>query len=344
MRKCLYLLVIMMAFAACSDGSKSDVDDFESVDTHESDESVDETIDETVDLEQDDEQVDEVVDEISDETIDEMPDEDNVEEAPEGMVSIPAGSFWMGSPESELGRDFDETLHYVELTKGFYMDSTEVTQKNFTDLMGYNPSNFSNCGDNCPVEQVSWHEAIAYANERSKAESLEECFDCTGTAPDFECTIKTNFTKPQDCKGYRLPTESEWEYAARAGSDTAFYNGDITETDCEMDANLDAIGWYCGNSGNTTNPVGGKLSNSFGLFNMSGNVWEWNWDWYGSTYPTGTEASPDVDPTGPENGSLRVTRGGSWLDYAQYCRSADRDGSPPSIRVSNLGFRLTRTK
>lgn len=259
------------------------------------------------------------------------------------MVFIPAGSFWMGSPDTEPGRGSDETLHYVNITNDFYMDSTEVTQKSFNDLMGYNPSYFPSCGDDCPVEQVSWHEALAYANERSKVDSLEECFDCTGTAPDFECTLKTKFAKPQDCKGYRLPTESEWEYAARAGSDTAFYNGDITETGCEMDANLDAIGWYCGNKEDTTHPVGGKIANSFGLFDMSGNVWEWTMDWYGD-YPTGTEVSPDVDPTGLESGSGRVERGGSWSYHADGCRSAYRSFYTPSYRIIGLGFRLTRTQ
>ena len=196
MKKILYLYIIVIVFAACSDGSKSDADTFdvlpdnvetadESVDTLESDDSLDETVDESVD---------------------EMPDEDSVADVPEGMVLIPAGSFWMGSPDTELGRSSNETLHYVEITKSFYMDSTEVTQKTFYDLMGYNPSFFQNCGDKCPVETVSWHEALAYANERSKADSLEECFDCTGTAPDFECSLKTKFAKPQDCNGYRLPT------------------------------------------------------------------------------------------------------------------------------------------
>jgi len=281
---------------------------------------------------------------------------------PVEMVLIPAGSFWMGSSESELGRVSDEVLHYVELTKGFYMDTTEVTQGSFNSLMEYNPSYFLSCGDDCPVEWVSWNEALVYANARSKEEGLEECFDCTKTAPYFECSLKSKFTKPQDCLGYRLPTESEWEYAVKAETDTAFYSGDITQTQkSPLDPNLDAIGWYGGNSGASyegafgctdwyegsincgTQPVGGKLVNSFGLYDMSGNVWEWTMDWIGD-YPAGTEESPSVDPTGVESGSNRVQRGGSWDNFAYSCRSAYRLNLTPGSRSSDLGFRLVRTK
>ena len=203
---------------------------------------------------------------------------------------------------------------------------------------------------------MTWHEALAYANERSKEEGLEECFDCTGTAPDFEYALKSKFSKPQDCLGYRLSTESEWEYAARAGTSTAFYNGDITETgESPLDPNLDKIGWYRGNSSSSTSeydcsglftgadkcgtqPVGGKLVNSYGLFDMSGNVWEWNMDWCGD-YPTGSV----TDPVG-DTGSHRVLRGGSWYSSALYCRSASRGNGTPYRRDYYLGFRLSRTE
>jgi len=287
------------------------------------------------------ENVDEILSDEDTENTGNMGDTGNTG-TPEGMVAIPAGSFWMGSPKKELGRTSEETLHYVELTKGFYMDITEVTQKSFNSLMGYNPSKFSSCGDDCPVDQVSWHEALAYANARSKQEGLEECFDCTGSGRSGTCSLKTKFTKPQDCKGYRLPTESEWEYAARAGTSTAFYNGDIT-SGIGNEPNLNEIGWYDGNSGKTTHPVGGKFPNSFGLYDMSGNVYEWTMDGYG-VYPAGTEASPLVDPTGLESGSHRVVRGGSWSNYAYFCRSAYRYGYTPTPSYYYLGFRLVRTK
>ena len=273
------------------------------------------------------------------------------------MVLIPAGTFSMGSPEGEFGRNTDEIVHTVTLTKGFYMNKYEVTQGEFNSTMGYNPSSFSSCGDSCPVEKVNWYEALAYANERSKLDSIEECFDCTGTAPDFECSLKTKFAKPQDCKGYRLPTESEWEYAARANTTTAFYNGDITQPACEpLDPNLDLVGWYGGNSSSTTSeydcsdwfagadkcgpqPVGGKLANSYELFDMSGNVWEWNMDWYGD-YP----ADPATDPVGAESGSSRVVRGGSWYGEAYNCRVALRGFTNQTRRDYYFGFRLARTE
>jgi len=221
---------------------------------------------------------------------------------------IPAGTFMMGSPEDELGRSdyFDETLHQVTLTQSYYMQTTEVTQGQWKAVMGSNPSYFSECGDNCPIETVSWDDAqefITKMNQRGE-----------GT--------------------YRLPTEAEWEYAARAGSTTAFANGGITDIGCG-DPNLDAIGWYCGNANRTTHPVMQKQANAYGLSDMSGNVWEWCQDCHGN-YPTGSV----TDPTGSSSGSARVIRGGSWFSHAGRCRSADRSGSWPGYRDHDLGFRL----
>jgi len=138
---------------------------------------------------------------------------------------------------------------------------------------------------------------------------------------------------------YRLPTEAEWEYACRAGSNTAFANGGITETGCGHDPNLDAMGWYCGNSGSKTHPVAQKKPNAWGLYDMHGNVWEWCQDWYGD-YPRGHV----TDPAGPSSGSLRVNRGGGWSSNAGFCRSAFRDCYSPGFRYGYLGFRLARTK
>ncbi len=237
---------------------------------------------------------------------------------------IPAGSFTMGSPTDEPGREDDETEHQVTLTQAFYMQTTEVTQGQWKAVMKSNPSTYSECGENCPVETVSWNdvrEFISKMNERGE-----------GT--------------------YRLPTEAEWEYAARAGSTAAFANGGIAEIGCEHDPNLYAMGWYCGNSGVTysgchdaswyggpscagTHPVAQKQANLWGLYDTHGSVYEWCQDWHGD-YPTG----PLTDPTGPGTGSSRVARGGCWGSSAKDCRSACRFMLMPEERGGGTGFRL----
>ncbi|QTA83108.1 Sulfatase-modifying factor enzyme domain-containing protein [Desulfonema limicola] len=222
--------------------------------------------------------------------------------------NIPAGTFMMGSPAHELGRSSDENQHQVTLTKSFYIQTTEVTQAQWTSVMGSNPSDFTACGNNCPVESVSWNDVqdfITKMNLRGE-----------GT--------------------YRLPTEAEWEYSARAGSTTAFTNGGITNTSCDtLDSNLNIIGWYCGNANSTVHTVSQKQANAWGLYDMHGNVWEWCQDWYG-TYP----ADAVSDPAGPFAGEYRVKRGGSWYGAAQYCRSADRGSRYPSGGSYSIGFRL----
>ena len=264
-----------------------------------------------------------------------------------GYQIIQSGAFLMGSPSGELGRSSDETQHWVTVSYRFEMKMTEVTQAEFEDLMGYNPSYFSDsgsgatCGPDCPVEYICWHEALAYANAKSVAEGFAECFDCTGTAPNFSCDLKSAYTKPQDCPGYRLPTEAEWEYAARAGTTTAFYSGDITST--ESDPNMDAIGWYYYNSdtgaGRMPHPVGQKQPNLWGLKDMSGNVKDWVWDKYCEDN-TGYGDDPDGSTCG---GSDRVVRGGNWGNGAQNCRSADRNSYAPGNRDYDLGARLSRS-
>ena len=304
----------------------------------------------------------------------------------DGFVAIPAGLFWMGSPQSttcpegypgvcedESGSNEDENLHYVKLTRAFEMQVHEVRQDEWKAAFdNWNPSNFPECGDNCPVESVSWFDAVAYANEKSKAAipALTPCYEITvvkcekGGDPtdgsDYmfcmdiahggidSATVTLNgVVKPYECSGYRLPTESEWEYAARAGSNTAFYpspgnDGTITYENCTLDPNLAQIGWNCGNDDPIgTKPVGGKESNAWGLYDMSGNVWEWAWDGY-EGYPAGALSNPDEDPVGMD-GTYRVLRGGGWDDSAQSCRSANRDSHSPSDRYSLLGLRLSRT-
>jgi len=202
----------------------------------------------------------------------------------------------MGSPESEPDRDADERRHQVTLTKGCYMQTTEVTQGQWRAVMGTNPSKFSNCGDNCPVESVSWDDAQGFIRKLNQKENTNK---------------------------YCLPTEAQWEYAARAGT-TGAYAG-----------NLDSMGWHSNNSGSRTHPVAQKQSNAWGLYDMHGNVWEWVQDRKGD-YPTNSA----TDPTGSSSGSIRVSRGGCWNFHARYCRSAIRFNYSPGLRYYYLGFRL----
>jgi formylglycine-generating enzyme required for sulfatase activity len=186
--------------------------------------------------------------------------------------------------------------------------------------MGNNPSDFK--GDNLPVEAVSWYDAIEYCNKRSIREGLMPAY--RGSGDDITCAVKAS--------GYRLPTEAEWEYAARGGK-----LGEFLVYRYAGSNNVDSVGWYDGNSGNKTHPIGKKQPNDLGLYDMSGNVFEWCWDWY-DDYPT----SSQTDPMGASSGSFRVFRGGSWGNYGRLLRSAWRNINTPSERYFNIGFRLVR--
>ena len=243
-----------------------------------------------------------------------------------GFVRIPRGGFSMGSPDNEESRGTNEGVHQVTLTHDFYMQTTEVTQQEWEVLMGNNPSFFSNGleASNRPLEQVTWHEALSYANALSIAYDLDPCFTIIGT------DVTLNSETIYDCEGYRLPTEAEWEYAARAGSTTSFYNGDDPDI-------LEEIAWYESNSSGRTHSVGQKIPNLWNLYDMSGNVWEWTWNWFGD-YENDLE-----DPTGPITGSSRIIRGGSHINEAGLLRSAQRFNAEGNERSDILGFRLVRS-
>ena len=183
------------------------------------------------------------------------------------------------------------------------MGKHEVTQGEWEAVMGQNPSGFEDCGSRCPVEQVSWEDAQEYVRRLNEREAA------AGSSAR-----------------YRLPTEAEWEYAARAGTVGARYG------------ELDEIAWYWDNSGATTHPVGGKPANAWGLHDMLGNVSEWVSDWLGD-YPSAAV----TDPTGPSTGPYRVNRGGGWYFNARYVRSANRSTLSSGNRADNIGFRLVRT-
>ena len=232
------------------------------------------------------------------------------------MVWCPPGKFLMGSPALEAGCEPTETQHEVILTQGFWIGKTEVTQVQWSAVMGTSPSWFPRKEIvrwkvlkwqvpvwrkdflvnrwSLPVEQVSWD-------------------DCQ------EFCRKTGL-------GARLPTEAEWEYACRAGSTGPFAGTGV----------LDEMGWYDGNSGGKTHPVGKKKSNTWGLHDMHGNVWEWCQDWYGGDYPAGTA----TDPTGPAAGGHRAVRGGIWRSQSGGCRSAFRSGFAPNFHREYMGFRV----
>ena len=237
--------------------------------------------------------------------------------APVGFVYIEPGTFMMGSPTGEDGRSDDETQHQVTLTRGFYLQTTEVTQGEWQRVMGNNPSHFANCGSDCPVEMVSWMDAVAYANALSLEEGLVECYDGRGNVVGA-ATI-------YDCDGYRLPTEAEWEYAARAGSGRAQYGVS------------GRIAWTGDNSDGTVHPVGVLRPNRWGLFDMLGNVLEWTNDVYG---PYGDSAT---DPLTATTSSRRVLRGGHWEGARQLSRLASRGSGSVDYRYNYQGFRLARS-
>lgn len=267
----------------------------------------------------------------------------------DGWCVIPAGQFEMGALDDEEPYDFRQRpRHPVTITRSFSMMETEVTQGQWNELVSENPSHHKSCGDNCPVEGINWFEAVYYANALSEKLGLENCYtleDCSGTVgsgipgdvspgagtPDSEVYRCASVTfKGLDCAGYRLPTEAEWEYAARAGTTEPRY-GDI-----------EAIAWHEENSSYKTHPVGTRAANAWGLRDVLGNVFEFAWDWMGANYYS-TCATGCTDPLGPDSGTDRVIRGGAWIITAPLVRLAVRGHYAPDFRFSNVGIRLVRT-
>ena len=214
------------------------------------------------------------------------------------MVAIAPGVFEMGSNNGTAG---EKPAHRVVIGNGFALGKTEVTQKQWQAVMGKAPSKFSNCGDDCPVEQVSWNDVQAYIQKLNAR---------TG-------------------KQYRLPSEAEWEYACRAGRKQEYCGGE----------NPDSVGWYEQNSGHSTHPVGRKQANAFGLYDMSGNVWEWVEDSYHANY----NGAPSDGTAWQGDRARRVLRGGSWSSLADALRSANRSSIDAASRGSDVGFRVART-
>ncbi len=237
-----------------------------------------------------------------------------------GLVRIEPGVFVMGSPRDETGRYRDETPHEVRITRSFELGRAPVSQSQWTAVMGNNPSHF--IGDDRPVDHVSWFDAVRFCNALSEREGLSLAYDIWGIGDD----AKVQWHQKAD--GFRLPTEAEWEYSARAGRRTRFAGSD----------DLDSVAWWKRNSGGSTQSVCGKRPNDWGLYDMTGNVRDWCWDWKGD-YPAGSVA----DPIGPGSGSGRVRRGGSYSDgKPRYLRIAFRNKNSPSTRRRAIGFRLAK--
>ena len=217
------------------------------------------------------------------------------------FVYVEPGTYTMGSPKYERGRVGSERQHQVSLTNGFYIQTTEATQKQWQAVMGINPSYFKTGGDDYPVEHVSWNDTQDFIDLLNKREGVHK---------------------------YRLPTEAEWEYVARAGSTSRFSYGD-------SDSQLSEYAWFEDFSENETHQVATKKPNDWGLYDTHGNVWEWCQDWFGD-YPS--EAVKN--PKGPSLGTERVVRGGSWNTPERFCRTAFRYGITPGNRNGDMGFRL----
>jgi len=236
--------------------------------------------------------------------------------------------FAMGSPADEMAEtwtDADETQHVVLFADSVVAQPHEVLQVDWIPLMGANPSTWT--GDSLPVHGVTWYEAVAYCNAQSVEDVLEPVYVIDGT----------DVTWNREANGWRLPTEAEWEYLCRAGTETTFCAGDLTEP-AGADPVLDAIGWYAANSGDSVNTAGHKTPNAWGLHDVHGNVFEWCWDWY-ALYPE----EPVLDPEGPPGGTYKVLRGGSWYHISMECRSAARAKRIPDSPSDFTGLRLVRT-
>jgi len=228
------------------------------------------------------------------------------------MVELAPQSFVMGSAQSELGRDPDEDQHLVNLSQSFFIGLFEVPQHLYSLLAFDNPSAF--LGPDRPVDSISWIEAIQFCNAFSQHQNLIKPYTFKGTSVVWN----------KNANGYRLPTEAEWEYAARIAA---------------SGRPLDQQSWSEANSQYKTHAVGQHVgpAESLGISDMAGNVWEWCWDYY-APYPTGQV----LNPTGPQSGSTRVARGGSWVDAQRVVRPANRGQAPENHRSSGIGFRLAR--
>lgn len=285
------------------------------------------------------------------------------------MIPVSGGSFIMGSNVIEKGRMTDEHQHKVKVPN-FFMGKYEVTQAQYLAVTGSNPSVFAACGPTCPVTNVSWIDAIKFCNTLSEKAGLPPYY-----------TIDGSKATANNTNGYRLPTEAEWEYAARATTATMVYAGDMNEVTPNNCPELGNVATYSGNSCVTwtvdtaafdcstltdkqmpcnkcgIHPVGEKKPNAFGLYDMIGNVWEWCFDFYGNYFPelegqdetmetvNKTNLTSELDnPQGAASGRVRVRRGGAWNTSVKICRAAKRSNKGATAKDNAIGFRVCRNQ
>lgn len=235
------------------------------------------------------------------------------------LVAIPGGSFQMGLDRANADMD-EKPVHKVTLSP-FFIGRTQVTQEQYQAVMGANPSHFSGF-DNLPVESVTWYQAVKFCNRLSAKAGLQRCYD--------ETTWKCDFSRD----GIRLPTEAEYEYAARAGTTTLNWSGDTYLDLCR-------VAWIQGNSGSKTHPVATKPANPFGLYDIQGNGWEWCNDWYRWDYYA---VSPEFNPKGAPYGMAKVARGGRFYSWSWHARISKRSAIPLDYVSDGYGFRIARSR
>jgi len=248
-------------------------------------------------------------------------------------ILVRGGSFQMGNTRDDIrGEENEKLVHEVALNYDFWIGKYEVTFSEYDvycQLTGKSKPDDNGWGRvSKPVINVSWYDAIEYCNWLSEQAGIKKAYDSQGNLLDRNGKVTKDITKVE---GYRLPTEAEWEYAARGGQNSRGYKYVGSDT-------INEVAWYSDNSGWKTHPVGEKKPNELGLYDMSGNVVEWCHDWYGD-YSSATQ----TNPTGPSSGAFRVDRGGSWGNSDQYCRAAARSSSTPTSSIRSIGFRLSRT-
>ncbi len=244
------------------------------------------------------------------------------------MVKIRAGTFLMGSPEGIILRRNDEQLHKVTLTRDFYMGRYEVTQEYYEAVMGSNPSYNNVCPD-CPVERISWSDAVRFCNAASLKAGLQPAYQLSGGSITWDL----------DAPGYRLPTEAEWEYACRAGTRTIFPFGDcLSSSQANFNAYLPQPGCESGMFRGQSIPVGSFSPNGWGLYDMIGNINEYCFDWYAS-YP----AEAQTDPMGSADSGYQVLRGGAFNIFGPRCHSGSRHPMQPEMALDFMGMRMVRT-